>query len=92
MNNKLNVLGEPDDIKQALYSSWYELEEALCMVGQRQADMKYGYATETTEQEFLALLADQLREARNMIEWLAPNYHQETLEDWAQGAAEMSHP
>ena len=92
MNDKLNVFGEPDDIKQALYSSWCEFEKALCMVGQRRADMKYSYATETTEQEFLHQLSVQLTHARNMIEEFAPNYHQETLEDWAQAAAEMSHP
>jgi hypothetical protein len=89
---KLNVFGQPDDIKQALYSSWCKFEEALCMTGQRQADMKYSYATETTEQEFLALLAGQLREAREVIDDFAPEYYRETLEDWAQAAAEANHP
>ena len=31
---ELNVFGEPDDIKQALYSSWADAEDALCMTGQ----------------------------------------------------------
>lgn len=93
MNDKLNVFGEPhDDIKQALYSSWCEVEEALRMIGQRQADMKYSYATEHTEQEFLAILAGQLREAREVIDDFAPEYYRETLEGWAQASAEMSHP
>ena len=91
-DQELNVFGEPDDIKQALYSSWSEFEEALCMVGQRRADMEHGYATETTEQEFLALLAGQLREAREVIDDFAPEYYREILESWAQSAAEMSHP
>ena len=30
MKDELNVFGEPDDIKQALYSSWTDAEDALC--------------------------------------------------------------
>jgi len=91
-NEKLNVFGEPDDIKQALYSSWCEFEEALRMIGERRADMEHGYASATSEKEFLDLLAGQLREAREVIDDFAPEYYMETLEGWAQAAAEMSHP
>lgn len=92
MEDKLNVFGGSDDIQMALYASWLEFEEALSMVGQRRADMEHGYATETTEREFLALLAGKLSEARKVIDDFAPNYYRETMEGWAQGAAEMSHP
>ena len=44
-NEKLNVFGEPDDIKQALYSSWVEVEGTLRMIGERRADMEHGYAS-----------------------------------------------
>ena len=88
-NDKLNVFGEPDDIKQALYSSWEEFEEAQLMITKR---LLRFYDDGTTEQEFLASLAGQLTRARNMIEEFAPNYHDQTREGWAQGAAEMSHP
>lgn len=81
-----------DDIKQALYSSWSEFEEALCMIGQRRADMEHCYATETTEQEFLALLSGKLREAREAIDSFAPEYYRETIEGWAQASAEAMHP
>ena len=81
-----------DDIKQALYSSWCKFEETLRMVGQRRADMEHGYACETTEQEFLALLAYQLRDAREVIDDFAPEYYRKTIEDWGQASAELTHP
>ena len=93
MKNRLNIFGEPrDDIKQALYCSWCEFEEVLHQINMRQADMKHGYACETTEQEFLELLSNRLLDARRAIGDFAPEYHHETLEGWAQAAAEMSHP
>ena len=89
---KLNIFGETDDIKQALYSSWCEVEEALIMIAQREANLRCGYACENTELEFLAILTNQLTEAREVIDDFAPEYYREPLEGWAQGAAEMSHP
>ena len=91
-DQELNVFGEPDDIKQALYSSWVEFEEALRMIQRQQASMKYDYADEITQEDFLVLLANKLNDARESINLFAPNYHRDTLEGWAQGAAEMSHP
>lgn len=87
-----NVFGEPDDIKQALYASWEEFETALRMVTKRQCEIKYRQAPEHTEQELLEMIQKQLEEARDSIKAFAPAYHRETLEGWAQGAAESMHP
>lgn len=87
-----NCFGQPDDIKQALYSSWEGFETALLTVIKRQCEIKYRQAPEFTEQELLDLIQKQLEQARDSIKDFAPAYHRETLEGWAQGAAEMSHP
>jgi len=65
-DQELNVFGEPhDDIKQALYSSWADAENALCILQRVMAQHQHDWE-----------LRLELREVK----------------DWAQAAAEMSHP
>jgi len=88
-DQELNVFGEPDDIKQALYSSWADAEDALCRLQQVLRD----YSLEGKHiGEELSEVHDKLIECRDSVKSFAPNYYRKTMEDWAQGAAEMSHP
>lgn len=88
-NQKLNVFGEPDDIKQALYSSWSDAEDALCRLQQVLRD----YSLEGKHiSEELSEVHDKLIGCRNSVRAFAPNYYTKTMEDWAQAAAELSHP
>ena len=89
MNDKLNVFGEPDDIKQALYSSWADAEDALSMLQQVLRD--YPLAGKHLGEE-LSKVHDKLIECRESVDSFAPNYYRETIEGWAQAGAEASHP
>ena len=88
MKDKLNVFGEPDDIQQALYSSWGDAMDARCMVMALKA--RYHFNKELVGE--LNEVLEQLDKCSESVKNFAPNYHYETLEGWAQGAAEMSHP
>lgn len=88
MKDKLNVFGEPDDIQQALYSSWSDAMDARCMVMELKA--RYHFNKELVGE--LNEVLEKLDKCSESVKNFAPNYHHETLEGWAQGAAEMSHP
>ena len=88
MKDKLNVFGEPDDIQQALYSSWGDAMNARCMVMALKA--RYHFNKELVEE--LNEVLEQLEECSESVKSFAPNYHRETLEGWAQAAAEANHP
>lgn len=83
-----NVFGEPDDIQQALYSSWGEAEEARCLLITLKA--RYHFNAELVEE--LGEVLSKLKECGDAVKSFAPAYHRETLEGWAQAAAESSHP
>ena len=88
MENLTNVFGEPDDIKQALYSSWAEAEDARCMVIKLKARYHFNPELKDELDEILA----QLEQCGDSVRDFAPNYYRETVEGWAQGAAEANHP
>jgi len=88
-DQELNVFGEPDDIKQALYSSWADAEDALCKL---QLVMGVYSVAGTEVGDALAEVHDALIDCRDSVKAFAPNYYSKTMEDWAQAAAEMSHP
>jgi len=88
MNNELNVFGEPDDIKQALYSSWADAEDASCILQGVMARYRHNQELVGELQEVL----DKLDECGESVRSFAPNYYRDTVEGWGQAAAEASHP
>lgn len=88
MKNELNVFGEPDDIQQALYSSWGDAEDAACILQTVIARYRHNQELVGELQEVL----DKLNECGGSVKSFAPNYYRETMEGWAQAAAESSHP
>jgi len=88
MKNLVNVFGESDDVKQALYSSWADAEDARCLVVVLKA--RYHFNRELTGE--LDTILEQLKKCGESVRDFAPNYHQETMEGWAQAAAEANHP
>jgi hypothetical protein len=88
MKDKLNVFGEPDDIQQALYSSWADAADAACILQRVMARYRHNQELTSELQEVL----DKLKECGESVRSFAPNYHRETLEGWAQSAAESNHP
>ena len=88
-NEELNVFGEPDDIKQALYASWADAEDALCKL---QFVMGVYPVAGTEVGDALAEVHDKLIECRDSVKAFAPNYYRKTMEDWAQAGAEANHP
>jgi len=88
MEKLLNVFDEPDDIQQALYSSWADSQDARCLLIKLRA--RYHFNKELVEE--LSEVLEQLEKCSESVKSFAPNYHRETLEGWAQAAAEMSHP
>jgi hypothetical protein len=83
-----NVFGEPDDIKQALYSSWADAEDARCLVVALKA--RYHFNSELKGE--LDAILEQLEKCGQSVRDFAPNFYRETVEDWAQAAAESNHP
>lgn len=83
-----NVFGEPDDMKMALYSSWGESQIAHNLVSRLKA--RYHFNKELGEE--LQEVLDQLAKCSESVRSFAPAYHRETLEGWAQEAAEANHP
>jgi len=88
MEKLTNVFGEPDDFRQALYSSWADAEDARCLV----VALKARYHFNTDLKGELDEILTQLEQCGQSVRDFAPNYHRETIEGWAQGAAEASHP
>lgn len=88
MGNLTNVFGEPDDIKQALYSSWSDSQDARCLLIRLKA--RYHFNKELVEE--LTEVLEKLEKCSESVKSFAPNYHRETLEGWAQAAAEANHP
>jgi len=88
MDNELNVFGEPDDIKQALYSSWADAEDAACILQRVMARYRHNQELAGELQEVL----DKLGECGESVKSFAPNYHRETMDGWGQAAAEAGHP
>ena len=88
MENLTNVFGEPDDIKQALYSSWSDSQDARCLLIRLKA--RYHFNKELVEE--LAEVLEKLEKCSESVKSFAPNYHRETIEGWAQAAAEANHP
>jgi len=86
---ELNVFGEPhDDIKQALYSSWADAEDALCILMRVMAQHQHDWELRSELRE----VKETLDKCGESVRSFAPNYYRETMEGWAQAAAEMSHP
>ena len=83
-----NVFGEPDDIKMALYASWGEAQIAHNFVARLKA--RYHFNKELVEE--LSEVLEQLDKCSESVKSFAPAYHRETLEGWAQEAAEANHP
>ncbi len=88
MENLTNVFGEPDDIKQALYSSWAGAEDARCLLIKLKARYHFNPELKGELDEILV----QLEKCGDSVRDFAPNYYRETLEGWAQAAAEANHP
>lgn len=88
MEKLLNVFGEPDDMKQALYSSWADSQDARCLLIKLKA--RYHFNKELVEE--LEEVLGKLEECSESVKSFAPNYHRETIEGWAQAAAEANHP
>ena len=87
-NEKLNVFGEPDDIKMALYASWADAEDAACILQRVMARHRHSPELLAELHEVLARL-DQCGES---VESFAPNYYRKTIQNWAEAAAEANHP
>lgn len=88
MNNLLNIFGESDDTTQALYSAWANAEDAKCLLQAIVA--RHRFNKELVEE--LTEVVEKLDECGYAVQDWAPNYYKDTMEGWAQGAAEMSHP
>jgi hypothetical protein len=88
-NELLNIFDEPDDIKQALYASWCDAEDALCRLQQIMRD--YSLEGKHIGDE-LSEVHDKLIECRDSVKEFAHKYYRRTIEVWAQAAAEASHP
>lgn len=87
-NDLLNVFGQPDDFKMALYSSWSDAAEAQCLIIKLKA--RYHFNAELVEE--LEEVLTQLAECGDSVQSFAPNFHRKTLQDWAEAAAEANHP
>lgn len=88
MEKLTNVFGEPDDFRQALYSSWADAEDARCLVIALKA--RYHFNKELVAE--LSEVLEQLEQCSQSVRDFAPNYHRETVEGWAEAAAEANHP
>jgi len=87
-NEELNVFGESDDIKMALYASWADAEDAACILQRVMA--RYRHVSEL--QEELQEVLDELDKCGESVRSFAPNYYKKTIEDWAEASAEANHP
>jgi hypothetical protein len=88
MSNLVNIFGESDDTKQALYSAWANAEDAKCILQAIVA--RHRFNKELVEE--LTEVMEKLDECGDAVKDWAPNYYKETMEGWGQASAELGHP
>lgn len=88
MEKLLNIFGEPDDMRGALYSCWADAEDARCALLELRA--RYHFNSELKTE--LDSILQKIEGCGKSVRIWAPNYHRETLEGWALGALELNHP